>query len=62
MIYDNLLIPGTQDSYSNAIRLFDRQFKPNSNISYENYTFRKIKQNADETISKFFYTCQTASS
>ena len=54
VIYDNLLIPGTQESYSNAIRLFDEHFKPKSNISCEIYTFRRIKQNADETISKFF--------
>ena len=53
-IYDNLLIPGTQESYRDAVRLFDGHFKPKSNISYEIYTFRRIKQNADETISKFF--------
>ena len=41
-------------SYSNATRLFDGYFKPKSNISYEIYAFRRIKQNADETISKFF--------
>ena len=52
--YDNLLIQRTQESYSNAIRLFDGHFKPKSNISCEIYTFRKIKQNTDETISKFF--------
>ena len=53
-LYDNLLIPGAQESYSNAIQLFDGHFKLKSNISYEIYTFRKIEQNADETISKFF--------
>ena len=53
-IYDKLLIPGMQKSYHNAIQLFDGHFKPKSNISYENYTFRKIKQNADETINTFF--------
>ena len=52
-IYDNLLIPGTQESYNNVIRLFDGYFKPKSNISYEIYTFRKIKQNVNKTISKF---------
>ena len=41
--YDNLLIRRTQESYSNAIRLFDGRFKPKSNISCE-----------IETISKFF--------
>ena len=54
-IYDNLLIPGTEESHSNAIRLFDGHFKPKSNISYEIYTFSRIKQNANETISKFLY-------
>ena len=53
-ICDNLLIPGTQESYNNTIQLFDGHFKPKPNISYEMYTSRKIKQNADETISKFF--------
>ena len=43
-----------QESYSNAIRLFDRHFKPKSNISYHIYAFRKIKKNTDETVSKFF--------
>ena len=50
-IYDNLLIPGTQETYNNAIRLFDEHFKPKLNISYKIYTFRKIKRNAGETIS-----------
>ena len=53
-ICDSLLILGTQESYNNAIQLFDGHFKPKPNISYEMYTSRKIKQNADETISKFF--------
>ena len=48
------MIPGTQESYGNAIRLFDGHFQPKSYISCEIYTFRRIKQNADETISKFF--------
>ena len=33
-IYDNLLIPGTLESYSNVIRLFDGHFKPKPNINY----------------------------
>ena len=55
MKFDNLLIPGTEESYDNAIRLFDGHFKPKSNISYEIYAFRKLKENAGETISKFLY-------
>ena len=50
-IYDNLLIPRMQKSYNNAIRSFDGHFKPKSNISYEIYTFRKIKENSDEAIN-----------
>ena len=48
-IYDNLLIPGMQESYSNVIQFFDGHFKPKSNISYEIYTFREI-----ETTGKLF--------
>ena len=43
-IYDNLLIPGMQESYSNVIQFFNGHFKPKSNISYEIYTFKRFKR------------------
>ena len=53
-IYDNLLIPGTDETFTNAITLFDQRFSPKKNIDYEVYTFRKLKQDADEKVHQFY--------
>ena len=53
-IYDNLLVPGTPETYDNAIGLFDGHFNPKKNIEYEVYVFRKLKQNEDETMHQFY--------
>lgn len=53
-IYDNLLVPGTDETFANAITIFDGYFSPKKNIDYEVYTFRKLKQQPDENIHQFY--------
>ena len=53
-IYDSLLVPGTDETYANAITLFDTHFNPKTNTSYEIYIFRSMKQREDENIQQYF--------
>ena len=53
-IYDSLLVPGTDETYDDAINLFDTHFNPQTNTSYEIYVFPSMKQREDENIQQYF--------
>ena len=54
-VYDSLLVPGADETFANAIELFDKHFKPKSNVNYEVYhLFRKITQSQDEKLHQFW--------
>ena len=53
-IYDSLLVPGTDETYGNAITLLDTHFNPQTNISYEIYIFRSMKQREEENTQQYF--------
>ncbi|XP_065092435.1 uncharacterized protein LOC135713278 [Ochlerotatus camptorhynchus] len=45
--------PADSDVYKEAIRLLDAHFAPFSNVPYDRYVFRKMKQTEDESVEKF---------
>lgn len=45
--------PAGSDVHTEAIKLLDAHFAPFSNIPYDRYVFRQIKQAEDETVEKF---------
>ena len=56
-IYDSLLVPttdGSHETYEHAIKLLDGHLNPKSNVTYELYLFRNLKQNIDELIQAFY--------
>ena len=53
-VYDNLLTPGTDETFNNALELLNGHFTPKKNIEYEVYLFRKLKQSHDETMHQFY--------
>ena len=53
-VYTNRFVPGTDETFANAIDVLDNHFKPKANISYEIYKFRNLKQQTDETTQQFY--------
>ena len=53
-IYTNIFVPGTDETFANAVDVLDNHFKPKANISYEIYKFRNLKQQTDETTQQFY--------
>ena len=52
-IYENLITPGDK-TFEEVIIVLDTYFKHKSNISYETYVFRQLKQNTEETLNQFY--------
>ena len=56
-VYDSLLVPGTPapaHPYDAEITLLDGHLSPKSNITYELYLFRQLKQLTDEPVQTYF--------
>ena len=57
-IYDSLLVTAmdgsSHETYEHAINLLDGHLNADSNIIYELYLFRILKQNTDELIQIFY--------
>ena len=53
-VYDNLSTGAAEETYEQVLELLDNHFAPKSNISYERYLLRNIKQNTDENIQQFY--------
>ena len=53
-IYDNLLNPGTEETFESALQLLDDHFNPCKNLEYETFQFCQITQRQDETIHQFY--------
>ena len=49
-IYENLITPGDK-TFDEVVTVLDTYFKPKSNINYETYVFRQLKQNTEETLN-----------
>ena len=49
-VYDNLLLPGTKETYEEAIKLLDNHVNPKNNTCFETYQFHQLTQNIDETL------------
>ena len=57
-IYDSLL--GEQDeTFENAIKLLDKHFKPQTNISVEIYNYRQMMQLSDEKLHQYYTRLRT---
>lgn len=57
-IYDSLL--GEQDeTFGNAIKLLDKHFQPQTNISVEIYNFRQMMQLDDEKLHQYYARLRT---
>ena len=53
-IYTNIFVPGTDETFANAVDVLDNHFKPKAHISYEICKFRNLKQQTDETTQQFY--------
>ena len=53
-IYESLCTTDTKETYEKTIEILDTHFCLKTNVSYEVYVFRNIKQNVDESINEFY--------
>lgn len=53
-VYANLATSEQTETYEQVIALLDAHFAPKSNITYERYLLRSLKQNADEKLQQYF--------
>ena len=53
-IYENIVPQDAEKSFQDVIEAFENHFKPQVNVSYETFLFRKMAQRADETTQQYY--------
>ena len=53
-IYENIVPQDEEKTFADVVKAFENHFKPQVNLSYETFLFRKMSQREDETTQQYY--------